>query len=160
MRFKFSYDFNRQVLVDESYVSFCKHLKMFREHSDISTICMHGSPLSKFDNRIIWENYSYKDLDILCEPYFDIDFDEFCYFTDTGRRWNGNDVSVRDKVESKFQYNFKKTSDIINNMEILPNKIMLTIHPQRWHKSVLSNIFEYLTQSVKNAIKKTLYVKK
>ena len=40
-----------------------------------------------------------EDYGIIAEPYFDLDFDEVFYLTDTGRRWDGDDVSVRDKVE-------------------------------------------------------------
>ena len=129
---------------------------MLRKHTNISTICMHGSPLSKFDNRIIWEEHNYKNLDIICEPYFDIDFNEFCYFTDTGRRWNGSSVSVRDKVESKFKYNFKNTSDLINNMSLFPNKIMFTVHPQRWHSSFILYTYEFFMQNIKNQIKRLI----
>ena len=53
---------------------FEQHLKKFRGLYPIKTICMHGSPLSKWDNRLIWEKYNYKDYEILGEPYFDIDF--------------------------------------------------------------------------------------
>ena len=39
-----------------------------------------------------------EDFGIIAEPYFDVDFDEVFYLTDTGRRWDGDSVSVRDKV--------------------------------------------------------------
>jgi hypothetical protein len=47
---------------------------------------MHGSPRSKFDNKELWSKYNYRDLGIIGEPFFDIDFDDFFYLTDTGRR--------------------------------------------------------------------------
>jgi len=47
---------------------------------------MHGSPLSKYDNRKIWEKYDYRDYGIIAEPYFDIDFNEVFYMTDKGRK--------------------------------------------------------------------------
>ena len=59
---------------------------------------MHGSPLSKFDNKELWEKYDYRTLGIIGEPYFDIDFNEVFYLTDTGRRWDGDKVSIPDKV--------------------------------------------------------------
>ena len=37
---------------------------------------MHGSPLSKWDSRAIWEKYDYRALGITAEPYFDIDFNK------------------------------------------------------------------------------------
>ena len=67
--------------------------------SHVKTICMHGSPLSKWDNRDLWKKYDYRDFGIIAEPYFDVDFDEVFYLTDTGRRWDGDKVSVRDKVK-------------------------------------------------------------
>ena len=53
------------------------------------TIRMHGSPLSPFDNKIVWQKYNYRELEIIGDPYFDIDWNEFGYLTDTGRRWDG-----------------------------------------------------------------------
>ena len=47
-----------------------------------------------------------RDFGIIAEPCFDIDFNDVFYLTDTGRRWDGSDVSVRDKVAVKGQ-NFK-----------------------------------------------------
>lgn len=85
-------------LIDMAYESFCKNLEMLRKNFDIKTICMHGSPRSKYDNKLIWTKYDYRDLGIIGEPYFDIDFSEIAYYTDTGRRWDGDSVSVRDKV--------------------------------------------------------------
>ena len=67
--------------------------------SHVKTICMHGSPLSKWDNRDLWKKYDYRDFGIIAEPYFDLDFDEVFYLTDTGRSWNNSKASVRDKVE-------------------------------------------------------------
>jgi len=32
------------------------------------------------------------------EPYFDVDFKEVLYLTDTGRRWDGDAFNIRDKV--------------------------------------------------------------
>ncbi|MCX6272832.1 MAG: hypothetical protein NTU44_16770 [Bacteroidetes bacterium] len=85
-------------MIDEAYALFVTNLDKMRKVVPISTICMHGSPLSKYDNRDIWKKYNYRDLGIIAEPYFDIDFTKVFYLTDTGRRWDGEKVSVRDKV--------------------------------------------------------------
>ena len=82
---------------DKAFEVFQKHLKYFQQFFPVQTICMHGSPLSKYDSRDIWEKYNYKELGIIREPYFDIDFSKVLYLTDTGRRWDGEKVSVRDK---------------------------------------------------------------
>jgi hypothetical protein len=143
-------------LIDLAYESFCKNLALFRENFEVNTICMHGSPMAQFDNKIIWEKYNYRDLGLIGEPYFDIDFNEFAYFTDTGRRWNGGAVSIRDKVDSKFNFDFKSTQDILDNIDKLPPKIMFTIHPQRWNDSILPWMKELISQSVKNVVKRAI----
>lgn len=85
--------------VDQAYNLFCNNLEKLRKLVPVKTICMHGSPLSKFDNRKIWQKYDYRTLGLIGEPYFDVDFDEVFYLTDTGRRWDGDSVNLRDKAE-------------------------------------------------------------
>ncbi len=140
-------------LIDVAYESFCNNLELLRKHFDIKTICMHGSPHSKFDNRIIWKKYSYKKLGIIGEPYFDIDYNQFAYFTDTGRRWNGRNVSIRDKVNSKYNFDFRTTMSIIKNIEILPDKLIINIHSHRWFNLGLGWFSELIFQNVKNLLK-------
>jgi len=74
--------------VVKAYEEFCRNLGNFRKIASIDTVCMHGSPLSKWDNRDLWETYDYRDYGIIAEPYFDVDFNEVLYLTDTGRRWD------------------------------------------------------------------------
>ena len=149
--------------VDKAYEEFCQSLKLFRKLAPIETVCMHGSPLSKFDNRDIWKKYNYKDLGILAEPYFDLDFNTVFYLTDTGRRWNGHKVSVRDKymkgresTNPAFEkLNFRSTFNLIEaaNASQLPKKMMLTFHPQRWDDKFLPWAKELLLQNTKNLVK-------
>jgi len=60
---------------------------------------MHGSPLSKYDNRKLWEEYDYRDFGIVEESYFDMDFLDVLYLTDTGRSWNSENYNVIDRVD-------------------------------------------------------------
>ncbi len=69
---------------------------------------MHGSPLSKYDNKKIWEKYDYRDYGIIADPSFDIDYDEVFYITDTGRSWNNSNVSIRDKVTKQEDWKLRK----------------------------------------------------
>jgi len=146
----------REELIDRAYEEFCINLEKFRKIVPISTICMHGSPRSKYDNKDIWKKYDYHKLRIIGEPYFDIDFNEVAYLTDTGRRWNGSNVSVRDKVESRYRFNFRSTDDIINGIDVLPDKVMFTFHPQRWTDNAFDWIKELVMQNIKNEVKKVL----
>lgn len=139
--------------IELAYESFEKNLDILRKIVPIDTICMHGSPRAKHDNKIIWTKYNYSDLGLIGEPYFDIDFNEFLYLTDTGRRWNGDKVSVRDKVNSKYKFDLKTTQDVINAIPEFPDKIMITIHPQRWDDRFIPWFQELVLQNVKNVVK-------
>jgi hypothetical protein len=150
--------FNNELLIDSAYEMFKVNLERVRKFAEINTICMHGSPLSKYDNKMIWEKYNYKDLELIGEPYFDIDWKKFGYLTDTGRKWDGGDSSVRDKVENKYKFKFHSTQDIIKDIKQLPDKIMITVHPQRWNNNFLPWLNEYFSQNAKNIIKKYFYV--
>ncbi len=140
---------------DKAIKLFEEHLSKIRNVAEVKTICMHGSPLSKWDNKDVWKKYDYHNYGIIAEPYFDINFNEFYYLTDTGRSWNASGVSVRDKVNSKFSFPVKTTSDIIDHLKKnkLPDKIMFNFHPQRWTNDYLSWIKELFLQNSKNIVK-------
>lgn len=152
--------------VNKAYDEFCQHLEKFRKIVPIDTVCMHGSPMSKFDNRDIWKKYNYKELGIISEPYFDLDFNETFYLTDTGRRWNGGKVSIRDKAintnECKnpdfLNRNYYSTFDIIKDIEKnnFPNQVMMNFHPQRWTDKKTLWYKELLLQNLKNQIKRLI----
>jgi hypothetical protein len=142
--------------IEKAIQNFEKNLTYFRTFYPVKTICMHGSPMSKWDNKLVWEKYQYKDYGIIGEPYFDIDFTNFLYLTDTGRTWNGEKVSVRDKVKSGYNFEFKTTEDIINAVDKLPNQIMITTHPQRWTNNGMEWMTEYILQNSKNFIKRLI----
>jgi hypothetical protein len=137
----------------QAYILFIKNLEKLRRIAPVSTICMHGSPLSRYDNRVVWEKYDYYSLDIIGDPYLDIDFNKMAYLTDTGRKWNGEKISMRDKVESQYKFNFKSTQDIIRNIHLLPDKVMLNLHPQRWVNGLIPWIKELIWQNLKNQAK-------
>ena len=59
---------------------------------------MHGSPMSRWDSRLLWKYYDYHDFGIVGEPYFDMNFDEVLYLTDTGRRWDGDSSLVETRL--------------------------------------------------------------
>jgi hypothetical protein len=134
---------------------FERHLEQLRRITPISTICMHGSPKSKYDNKDVWKHYNYRDYGIVGEPYFDLDFKTVFYGTDTGRRWDGDRVSVRDKAPKHFDLHFHGTDDLIRNIDAggFPEQAMLTFHPQRWTNEYPLWLREKYLQAVKNTIK-------
>ena len=154
-------------LLDLAYEDFCNKLEKLRRLVPVSTVCMHGSPRSKFDNKDIWKKYDYKSLGLIGEPYFDIDFNKVFYLTDTGRRWDGWKTSVRDKVPQQEEWVrqglvFHSTMDIIQAAMLgtLPSKILLTFHPQRWTDNPFLWLKELVLQTAKNQVKKILISRK
>lgn len=147
---------------DEAVKIFEKNLEYFRTYYPVVTICMHGSPMSNYDNKQIWEKINYRDYGIIGEPYYDVNFSVFGYLTDTGRSWNGEKVSVRDKVKTDpYKLNLKTSFEVIEAFKNkrLPDKIMITTHPQRWNNSLVPYIEEFVMQKIKNVIKRVIVKK-
>tara|TARA_B100000315_G_C14390364_1_gene501639 strand:- start:274 stop:867 length:594 start_codon:yes stop_codon:yes gene_type:complete len=153
--------------IDKAWDEFRNHLDRLRKLVDVKTICMHGSPRSKYDNKDIWKKYDYRSLDIIGEPYYDVNFDKVFYLTDTGRCWDGWKTSVRDKVPQQENWIkkglvFHSTNDIIRVVEknTFPDQVMFTFHPQRWHDKRIPWFKELILQNGKNKIKKILISRK
>ena len=70
--------------LDKGIKDFEKNLSLLRALAPVSTICMHGSPMSKYDSKDLWKNYDYKEYQLIGEPYFDVDYNDVFYLTDTG----------------------------------------------------------------------------
>lgn len=134
---------------------FNQHLYRLRKVVPVRSICMHGSPRSKYDNRDLWQSHDYREFDIAGEPYFDIDFERVFYLTDTGRRWDGNNFSIRDEVTNHFGLQYHGTQEIIraigNNK--FPDKVLFTFHPQRWTDVQYIWLKEKYLQNLKNLVK-------
>lgn len=155
---------------------FKNQLDYFRQFYPVKTICMHGSPTSKIDNRKIWDSYDYKSFGITGEPYFDfLNQDNVIYFTDTARMWDGAKYNIRDKKidntnttgfsESGLKtshYKVHSTFDLVNWFVNCNTNygIMITTHPQRWTNNFFSWTKELISQSVKNQIKRMIILLK
>ena len=143
---------------DKAIEHFKDKLQYFRQFYPIKTVCMHGAPRSRFDGKDLWKKYDYRDYGIIGEPYFEVDFNQVFYLTDTGRCWDGSKFSVRDKVQSSFNQSYHSTNKIITATQdgLLPSQIMITTHPQRWTDNKVLWFNELLQQNVKNIAKRVL----
>ena len=150
--------------VDKAYEDFCWNLEALRVLVPVRSICMHGSPRSPYDSKDIWKKYDYHTLGIENEPYLDTDFSKVFYLTDTGRRWDGYKVSVRDKIPeyqdiwTKQGLTFHSTDDVIECLRSgrIPKRLMITVHPQRWAPFGSAWCKELLLQNAKNIVKKAI----
>ncbi len=137
---------------------FRQNLENFRSFYPVRTACMHGNPLSKWDNRMIWEKYNYKDFGIIGEPYYDMDFKKILYLTDTGRRWDNKSMNIRDRVEDHFNLTFSSTMAILSAIDNgkIPFYLFINTHPERWTDSLFPWFVQLFVQNVKNIIKKKI----
>lgn len=150
--------------IDKAFGLFCEHLEYFRGYYPVRTICMHGSPRSPYDSKDIWKRYDYRKLGIVAEPYLDVDYGKWFYLTDTGRRWDGWRYSVRDKIDCRQEewerkgWVFHSTDDIISALSsgCIPDKVLMTTHPQRWTDNKVSWFEELVLQNVKNMVKQLI----
>ena len=140
---------------------FEEQLAYFRQFYPVKTVCMHGAPFSRHDGRDLWKQFDYRVFGIIGEPYFDVDFSKVFYLTDTGRRWDGFNVSLRDKVPV-FQdewirkgWVYHSTDDVMKALHegTLPPRLMISAHPQRWTDNHLEWLEEIIAQSAKNKVK-------
>lgn len=147
--------------VDKAWVHFQTWLDYYRQFYAVETICMHGSPMSRWDNRDLWQTYDYRSLGIIGEPYIDTDFEDVFYLTDTGRCWDGYRFAVRDKITKRQDewrtrgWLWHGTRDLLRAIdeEALPPRVLMTTHPQRWTNNTIEWYKEYIQQTIKNGIK-------
>jgi hypothetical protein len=159
-----------EVIYYNAYTSFLENLALLRQYYPVNVISMHGDPLSPIDNRDLWKTHNYRDAGIICEPYFDIDYSNVLYLTDTGRRWNAGGSNIRDKVITSGSLNaevnnfetarYRSTAELISSLRknILPARIIINTHPQRWNAATLAWITEYVLQNTKNPVKRILSI--
>jgi len=137
---------------------FEKNLKKFNDLGNVKTVCMHGQPLSKYDNRDIWKKYDYRAFGVIGEAYLSID-DSVNYLCDTGRNWNF-DHCLRDYIPNKKEsIHVNSTDDLIELVESgdISNFYLLT-HPERWSANGFEWVLFYSKDIVINLGKRVLRV--
>jgi hypothetical protein len=115
---------------------FEQELQAMRDICEIKTICMHGSPLSPYDNRHLWEYYDFKEYEVTGEAY--LSMSELQYYSDTGRNWCFKH-SIRDHIENVHQGDVAKTTDDLINIIASgkESQLYLSTHPERWADSMI-----------------------
>lgn len=152
-----------------AYEDFCRNLEELRKIATVTSACAHGSPKSPWNSQDLWNQYDYHVLGINHESMIDTDFSSTLYLTDTGRRWDGYNVIVRDKVPMyQEQWNaeglaFHSTDDIIlalNNPQhpIHLKELLVNTHPQRWMPFGIQWMAEAGLQQAKNIAKRVIVI--
>ena len=122
---------------EKAITLFARELEEFRTLCDVRTICMHGSPLSRYDNRDLWKEYDFGEFGIAGEAYLSMAGTDLRYLTDTGRNWGGKH-SVRDAMPGAGAVppSVATTDDLIDWIGSAGEEgLYLTVHPERWAMS-------------------------
>ncbi len=134
--------------------SFADQLKRLRTHVDVDTVCMHGNPLTRYDNRDMWsgsETEIYETYDLAGEAYLSIDFTDLIYFSDTGRIWRDGSLKVKDHTVGQDAKSIQVdgTPDLINHIRNGgTDRLYLLTHPNRW----AADSFELVVEATKDAV--------
>ena len=145
--------------IDNAIKLFEKNLIKFKKTTNIKTISMHGRPFNKWDNRLIWKNTKNhqlltKKFNILGEIYLDIDYKNIAYINDTGRNFSTSKFNKRDSVNSNIITDIKNINELINIINIHRyNKIIISIHPERWTNNPIEWVIQYLKDNLINYFK-------
>jgi hypothetical protein len=139
--------------IESSIKLFEQELTDFRRTCELKTVCGHGNPLTKWDNKDIWKSLKLSDFELSGEAFFALDFNKFAYFSDSGRTWVKNKsqkMPGKDDVTTAFDnMQARNTDDLIKIIEegTLPNICILT-HPERWTSNGPDFVKRYLTDLV------------
>lgn len=135
---------------------FTRELAEFREICDVRTVCMHGSPLSRYDNRDLWNVYDFREFGIVGEAYLSMAGNELRYLTDTGRNWGGKH-SLRDAMPGAEPVPVETTDDLDRWIGSAgAEELYMTVHPERWAMSEGEWVASYIKDLAMNAGKKVL----
>ena len=138
------------------------HLRRFRDIAPVKTISMHGRPFSPFNNNDLWSNSTnYRKLTaefrILGDVSVDIDYADIEYINDTGRNWSSSKANKRDIVDSGIQNDFSSRTELLAYLESNPhNKLIFSIHPERWTDAPMEYIFQMIFDFSANTLKEFL----
>ena len=142
---------------EAAHESFARHLSRVRDVADVSTVCMHGNPLTPHDNRDMWrrgdepDGYGFEAYDVDGEAYLSVDFTDVTYFTDTNRTWYDARTTVNDWPVGPSEKDLQVGStyeliDLVESRRI--DRLYLLAHPNRWAGSYP----EYAAEVAKDAV--------
>ncbi len=137
---------------------FQKNKKKFDQFGGVTSIAMHGRPFSKWNNQDLWKYCNYHDVGILLDVYQDMDWQDYIYFTDTGRSWNSLE-NRRDRIPSGHLESIpdiRITDALASFVESYRGKMVISTHPERWSDNLISWIQCLLQDRLINETKRLL----
>lgn len=141
--------------VAAAWDDFRRNLARFEPWGGVKTIAMHGRPFSRWDNRDLWARFDYRELGVLLEPYRDIDWTRYRYFTDTGRRWDDR-FNRRDRVGQVMPDKPATTAALTARLVADPAPTIVSAHPERWPAGAVGWATSWAIDQATNLAKRAL----
>jgi hypothetical protein len=135
------------------------NLRKLRDVSPVETVCMHGNPLTPYDNREMWAdgNADPEDYGLLGEAYLSMDFTDVVYFSDTGRTWRDGELKIKDhtREEGEKPVQVDTTRELARLLdEHRIRRTCLVVHPNRWARTYPELVAERTKDFVVNLAKR------
>ncbi len=127
-------------------------LAMLRKLAPITTMAMHGNPLTPYDNRNLWTKYDFHEFGIELEAY-QIISDRLRYFTDTGRNWDETRGNLLDMGTHRTQIRLTDTESLIQYIQHNREDVCVSAHPNRWSSKPLTWTYNLAYDTAGNIVK-------
>lgn len=127
-------------------------LQMLRAIAPVTTMAMHGNPLTPYDNRDLWKKYDYRDFGINLEAY-QIISDRLKYFNDTGRNWDETRGNLLDMGTTVTQLRLTDTPSLIRYVQENREDVCISAHPNRWSSRPLIWSYNLAFDTTGNIVK-------
>jgi hypothetical protein len=139
--------------IQRSLTAFKEELIALRQFQEVATVAPHGDPLSKYSNMERADILNLKELGILGDAQFDINFSNVLYITDTGGIF-GSSNNRRDWVEGQNLRTPTPPDELA--AALCPSTtglVLLSTHPERWPSSlpglIQAKSFDYIANLLK-----------
>lgn len=145
--------------VDKALESFARHLSVLRKHVDVTTVAMHGSPLSRFNNLDMWRSSELSTFGLDADAFLTVDYRGIAYFTDTGRDWSGRRANLRDcpPTASPAPEHVSSTFELaayVSSMQ--ESALAISAHPERWDDRWAAWSMQFGKDGAANLVKRML----
>lgn len=118
---------------EKAILSFLSNLQSFRNIAPCSTVAMHGSPLSKYDNLDLMKNVDFSTYGLVGDAVISIQGTPIVFFTDTGGYWNqAGKYNIRDKIEGAVTAPLPDSCEFEAWLRTSDISLYLSSHPERW----------------------------
>lgn len=142
---------------EQAIKMFAANLARLRALASVSSIAMHGSPLSRESNLTIWKHCDFNDWGVI-DAIESLDFKGFASFTDAGRTFGQTSANLRDYLRNEDRIDDVHSSDDLAAFLRAGRyeRVHIGVHPERWNDSPLPWTTQWAFDVAANSVKRGL----